>query len=310
MRYIYGPVSSARLGISLGVDIIPPKTCCYDCIYCQQGRTTEKTFKRREYIKAEEVISELKDYLSSYEGELDCVTLSGSGEPTLNSKIRDIIAELKNLTNVPIVVLTNGALLTDRDVQEALFAADVVVPTLTSVNKRTHKAIHRPATDVDIDGMIRAYTDFRRSFKGRFEVEVMVLRGYNDSDGEVNRLRDVLAGISPDKLQMNTIRRPPSEDVARSVPIERLREIGEALNLPFSLPERRAVGVTSERWRRQRILEMLSRRPVGLSELADATRMSPVLLSKLLSELIEEDIIARKRSGDGEFFVIRRRGDG
>jgi len=310
MRYIYGPVLSARLGLSLGVDIVPPKTCCYDCIYCQQGRTTCLTFERREFIPADEVIAELKDYFLSPKEKTDYVTISGSGEPTLNERLGDIIETLKSLTETPVAVLTNGALLTEPAVSDALLKADMVIPTLTSVKETTHRRIHRPAARVDVDGLVHAFTDFKRHFDGRFEVEVMVLSRYNDTDEEIEGLRDALAEIAPDSVQMNTVRRPPSSDAARPVPIESLRRIGERLGVPFSLPERKGAITDAERLKKEEVLEVVTRRPMSVEELADSTGMSPTLLSKIIAELLEEGSIVRKRENDREFIVYRRDEDG
>lgn len=310
MHYVYGPVSSARLGLSLGVDVVPLKTCCYNCIYCQQGRTTSLTFRRSEYIPAEEIISELEEYFSSSKERPDYVTISGSGEPTLNERIDRIIETLKELTETPVAVLTNGALLTEPAVSDALAKADLVVPTLTSVNESTHRRIHRPASRVDMDGLVGALADFRKRFNGRFEVEVMILRGYNDTKQEVDRLSSALVEIAPDSVQMNTVRRPPSEETAKPVSITRLRQIGEELGLPFSLPERRERTSYTERPKTEDVLAMIARRPTTIQELADSTGTSPVLLSKILAELIEEGSIIRKRDGGKEVIIYRRKDDG
>ena len=310
MRYIYGPVLSARLGLSLGVDVVPPKTCCYDCIYCQQGRTSRLTFERREFVPADEVIAELKDYFSSPKERTDYVTISGSGEPTLNERIGSIIEALKGLTETPVAVLTNGALLTEPAVSDALLKADMVIPTLTSVNETMHRRIHRPAARVDVDELVRAFANFRKQFKGRFEVEVMVLSGYNDTDDEIEGLKDALKEIAPNSVQMNTVRRPPSSDAARPVSIESLRRIGEELGLPFSLPERK-VGITeTERLKKEEVLNIVTRRPISVEELADSVGMSPVLLSKIIAELMEEGSVVRRRENDKEFIVYRREEDG
>ena len=143
-RHLYGPVQSRRLGRSLGLDLLVPKTCCFDCIYCQQGRTTRKTLKRAEYVPADEVVAELESFAVEWRGQLDYVTLSGSGEPTLNSAMREVLRAAKRLSLAPVCVLTNGATLVLPDVRADLLEADLVVPTLTTAKEETFQRIHRP----------------------------------------------------------------------------------------------------------------------------------------------------------------------
>jgi wyosine [tRNA(Phe)-imidazoG37] synthetase (radical SAM superfamily) len=127
-RIIYGPVPSRRLGISLGVDIVPFKTCSYDCIYCQLGRATNHTIKRGSFVPIDSVLKQIKDVVDQ-NSDIDYITFSGSGEPTLNSDTGEIICKIKDFTSIPIAVLTNGSLLWQQQVRKDLSSADLVVPS-------------------------------------------------------------------------------------------------------------------------------------------------------------------------------------
>jgi wyosine [tRNA(Phe)-imidazoG37] synthetase (radical SAM superfamily) len=153
-QYIYGPVPSRRFGKSLGVDIIPFKVCSYDCIYCQLGKTTYKTIKRRKLYKPPLVLDELREFLTK-KVEIDYITVSGSGEPTLNVNIGEIISKIKSMSNIPIIVLTNGSLLWEERVRRALMDADIVAPSIDAVSSHVFKRINRPVAELTISKVLK-----------------------------------------------------------------------------------------------------------------------------------------------------------
>ena len=140
---VYGPVPSRRLGRSLGVDLVPYKVCTFDCIYCQLGRTAATTVKRMPYVKAEAVLADISACLESGASP-DYITLAGSGEPTLNSRIGDLIPAIKKLTTIPVALLTNGTTLVRPEVREALWELDLVVPSLDAGTEKIYRLINRP----------------------------------------------------------------------------------------------------------------------------------------------------------------------
>jgi wyosine [tRNA(Phe)-imidazoG37] synthetase (radical SAM superfamily) len=186
-KMIYGPVPSRRLGISLGLDIIPFKTCSYDCIYCQLGRTTEQTLERRSYVTISSLINQLKEVLELNE-EIDYITFSGSGEPTLNQDIGEMIRKVKELTCIPVAVLTNGSLLWEERVRKNLSYADLVVPSLDAVSEEVFRRVNRPASGLSIEKVLRGLESFTWSFKGKIYLEVMLVKGMNDSEEEIVKL--------------------------------------------------------------------------------------------------------------------------
>jgi len=302
-KHIYGPVRSARLGLSLGLDLVPHKTCCYDCIYCQQGPTTNKTFELAEYVPAERVLQQLRSFIREYSGKLDVITLSGSGEPCLNASLGKVIRGVKDLNMAPVCVLTNGAPMLYDSVREALLDADIVIPTLTSPRKRTFRPIHRPVEGILPDALISAWIEFKKRYRGRFVVEVMVLAGVNDSDVEVEALRGALQVIEPDEVQMNTVRRPPQEERAKPVTQKRLKEIGRRLGLPFSLPALRRRGAAGGEFA-ERMVEILRRRPCTAAEIADALGVATNQALKTLEDLRAQNRISIKRLDGRPFYFV------
>jgi wyosine [tRNA(Phe)-imidazoG37] synthetase (radical SAM superfamily) len=223
-HYVFGPVPSRRLGLSLGVDVIPRKLCNLDCIYCEVGRTDKRAMRRMEYLPAAEIVAELR---SALEGNpaVDSITFSGSGEPTLNSKIGEIIHAVKQMTNVPVAVITNGTLLYLEDVRHDLLEADIVLPSLDSVTAEMFQKVNRPHPKLMIGSILRGLKLFREEYKGKIWLEILLVKGYNDSDEEILLMKEILQEIKPDKIQLNTVVRPPSESWAQPVSEERMWEI-------------------------------------------------------------------------------------
>jgi wyosine [tRNA(Phe)-imidazoG37] synthetase (radical SAM superfamily) len=216
-RYVYGPVASRRLGRSLGVDIVPFKTCTYDCIYCQLGGTTNKTIERKEYVPVEEILVELEQRLPLGPPP-DYLSLAGSGEPTLNDRIGELIGRIKSLTRIPIAVLTNGSLLWMRDVQDALMEADLILPSLDAGDEHLFRYVNRPHREIVFDNMVCGIAEFTARFPKSVWLEVFLLAGITGVLPEVEKIAALTRRIRPERVQLNTISRPPSEPFARPVP--------------------------------------------------------------------------------------------
>jgi len=221
-KRIFGPVPSRRLGFSLGVDIIPYKTCPLDCVYCQLGRTTDRTLLRKSYVPSEEVLAELKEVLGRG-GKIDWITFSGSGEPTLHSGIGEMIRQVKKMTDIPVAVLTSGTLLCDPFVREKLRAADLVVPDLDAGSERVFRKINRPHPDLDFHEVAEGIARFVSGFHGKVWLEVVLVKGLNDSPEEIERIGALAAKIRPARVQLNTVVRPPAESGAKALRLSELR---------------------------------------------------------------------------------------
>jgi wyosine [tRNA(Phe)-imidazoG37] synthetase (radical SAM superfamily) len=268
MTYVFGPVPSRRLGLSLGVDLIPAKTCTYDCLYCQVGRTTQKTVLTNAFVPIQEVIDELKKRLEVFTP--DAVTLSGSGEPTLYSKIDQVIAAIKRITDTKIAILTNGSLFGQGVVRRRVAGADIIMPTLTTAFEETFRTIHRSHPELHLKSIIEGLKRLRQMYNGQIFLEVFLLAQINDSQKELEGLKKVIDEISPDKIQLNTVVRPPADQSAISLDMERLKEIrdffGEKAEIIAETPLRRRWGQYETMV--ESILAMAKRRPLRASDIA------------------------------------------
>lgn len=212
MKHVFGPVPSRRLGQSLGIDTIPLKTCNWNCVYCQLGRTVPLTNERREYVPAEEIFLEVEQALRSHQsGEIDWVTFVGSGEPTLHSRTGELIRRVKDLTPLPVAVITNGSLLYLPEAREELSAADAILPTLDSGNAALYRKINRPHPDITFERLVNGLIAFREQCRGKLWVEVMLVQGLNDTESALREIADVLKRIQPDEVHVNLPTRPPVE---------------------------------------------------------------------------------------------------
>lgn len=232
MRYIYGPVKSRRLGLSLGLNLTLPKICSFNCIYCQLGRTPIKTIERKVYIPIEEIFSELKLWLENNKAEaagLNYISLSGSGEPTLNSRIGDLIVKIKALTNIPVAVITNASLLNMEPLRRQLLTADLLVPSLDAADDRIFQAIDRPVESLHIEEIIEGLVTLRKEFSGKIWLEVMLVRGLNDSLAHIRKLKEAIERIRPDKIQLNSPVRSPAERDLLPPTKNKLQKIKEIL---------------------------------------------------------------------------------
>lgn len=290
--YIYGPVPSRRLGFSLGVDLVPYKVCTYDCIYCQLGKTTRKTIQRKEYIERREILLQIKKAISTQQ-KIEYITFSGSGEPTLNTNIGYLIREIKKITSIPVAVLTNGSLLYREGVRKELFDADLVVPSLDAARESTFKIINRPHSSISFDRVVKGLLDFRKEFKGRIWVEIMLVKDVNDSRKEIERFKSIIAETTYDKIQLNTVVRPPSDKSAFPLSIEELRNIKDLIGGNCEIiPEfvRKRQEVSSEE-KEKRILELIRRRPVTLSEISASLGINRNEVIKYLDFFTKNGII-------------------
>ncbi len=235
-KYIYGPVPSRRLGISLGVDLVPLKVCNFNCIYCECGKSTRLTIERKEYYPVQDIIKEIRDFLSKNPSP-DYISFSGSGEPTLHSALGLILRTLKNeFPYLRLAVLTNGSLLFLEEVRQDLFAADVVLPSLDAATEEAFIRIDRPHPDVKVSAVIEGLIKFSREFKkiksgNELWLEVFIIDGINSDDYNIRKLKEAVLKIKPDKIQLNTLDRPGTEAWVKPAPHEVLERVKKKLNL-------------------------------------------------------------------------------
>jgi wyosine [tRNA(Phe)-imidazoG37] synthetase (radical SAM superfamily) len=308
--YTYGPVPSRRLGFSLGIDIMPYKNCSFDCIYCQLGKTTKNTVLRKEYRPTHEVLREIKDVLKK-NVQIDFLTFSGSGEPTLHKDIGYLIDELKKLTKIPIAVLTNGSLLYISEVRNDLKNADLVIPTLCTTDDTVFRKIHRGHYTIGLARVIEGYIEFRKMYKGQIWLEVMLVHGINDRPEQIIDLKKVIDKINPDKIHLNTVVRPPSEACVQPVPMETLQQLKEILGekceiiVDFGVRAKdRRDGKTLER-----IAAIISRRPITVDDLAQTTGLHKNEILKYIHLLSQSGKVKISRHDGKEFYTTRGNDD-
>ncbi|MCG8431904.1 MAG: radical SAM protein [Candidatus Omnitrophica bacterium] len=231
MKYLYGPVQSRRLGFSLGVSVIPFKTCSFDCIYCQLGRTGCHQTLRSDWVKGESVIAELGEWFQAHPREakkLDYVTFAGCGEPTLHSRLGEIMDRVREITGTPIAVITNASLFNNPEVRRMVSGADLVIPSLDAATSDVFRKINRPAPGIHLQDIIDGLIAFRREYSGNIWLEIMLLAGVNDAPEHIAELRKLVDKIKPDKVQLNSPVRAPEEAGVEGIPGERLEEIRTA----------------------------------------------------------------------------------
>ena len=301
MSQIYGPVCSRRLGFSLGVDMVPYKTCTLNCVYCQLGPTTRLTIKRQEWVRIDKITKELKNKLTGKERcdlkrcnlkvrpQIDCITFSGSGEPTLNSKIGELIKEVKSITQIPIALLTNGTLLSMQSVRRSVRFADLVIPSLDAATQSAFECVNRPYSGLKIEKIINGIKDFRQEFQGKMWLEVMLVKGLNDSISEITKLKKEIIRINPDKVQLNTVVRPPTENFAKPLGISKLQEIKAILGdrceiIPEFRPHKQG-GMRELKNIEAKIIDLLGRRPVTLGDIATSLGIHRNEVIKYLRDL-------------------------
>ncbi len=303
MKYVFGPVPSRRLGMSLGVDIIPFKTCTLDCIYCQLGITTNKSIKRGAFVPKWEVLTEIKQVLSKGSDRIDFITFSGSGEPTLNSEIGDMISEIKSFTKIPVAVLTNGTLLYRDDVRRDLSKADLVVPSLDSLTKLGFVKVNRPHESLGIEKILEGLKDFTREFQGKIWLEIMIVKGINDDPVELKYLADFLRELKVEKIHLNTVVRPPAEDTAFPVTSEEMQNIAKYFDDRVEIiadfnkiqPAHSQKGNISFE---EHIISLLKRRPCTINDISNSLSIPIIEVIKYTSLLLEKGIIKRIKLGN------------
>ncbi len=231
MDHIFGPVNSRRLGRSLGIDLFLDKVCNLNCIYCEVGATDRLTCERAEYVPTETILGEIDRYFAEpgRKQEIDVVTVTASGEPTLHLGLGRILTHLKKKTAKKIAVLTNGTTLMDVQVRRELAAADVVIPSLDAARDKSFRKIDRPAVCVDLGQVIEGLVVFSHEYSGEIWLEILFALDINDSDADVQALQNVITRMRLDRIQLNTVARPPLESFARPVGNERMREIAATM---------------------------------------------------------------------------------
>lgn len=285
-QYLFGPVPSRRFGRSLGVDLTPFKTCSFDCVFCQLGRTAQKTCERKEYVPIDLVTNEIKSWLETG-GAADYITLSGSGEPTLHSGFGSVLKYLKK-TAIPSVLLTNGSTMDFPEVRDAASYADVVKVSLSAWDQLSFERINRPQRKLQFKKIIGGLRKFSKQHKGELWIEVFLLFGMNSMPEQVKKIADHLKEIKPDRIHLNTVVRPPAEDFASALSKNRMDSLKSFFDpaaeiiSEFSTNHEKNVRANEEI-----IFSMLKRRPCTIEQISDGFGLHINEVSKYLGKLMQ-----------------------
>ncbi|MFX0187537.1 MAG: radical SAM protein [Candidatus Hodarchaeota archaeon] len=287
MKYVYGPVPSRRLGRSLGIDPIPSKTCNFQCIYCQLGKTTHFTNKRRNYYPKEDINYEIREAVKQNEKEIDYITFVGSGEPTLYKDLGDLILNTKKASKKPICIITNGALLNNEEVSNALMHADVILPSLDAGDENLFIKINRPYPSIKYDDIIQGFIEFRKSYEGKFWIEIMIMNGINDSKNELLKIKEKIDLIKPDRIDINVPIRPPTEKWVK-IPNKNFISLLNKVFVEYSdihYPEMGKFHIYSSDFEKE-FLSIIKRHPMRQDQIIETFSSSNFDREKILQRLI------------------------
>lgn len=289
MKYLFGPVNSRRLGRSLGIDLIPTKICSFDCIYCELGAKRLITGARKEYAPLEALLAEVDRYLAQPKAAelFDLLTLTASGEPTLHSGIGRLIATLKERTDKPVAVLTNGSLLSDPEVRRDLAGADLVIPSLDAARNESYQKVNRPHPDFPLDRLLEGLARFSQEYSGKLWLEILLVKGVNDLPADIAALKAALKKIRAQKIQLNTVVRPPLEQTALPLTEKELHAVAGQLGpsaeviASFGGEGRKDFHPVDE----EAIIALIRRRPCPMEDISSALHFQPELVTLALERL-------------------------
>lgn len=311
-RFLFGPVRSRRLGLSLGIDLVPFKVCTFDCPYCQVGATITKTLERGEYVPVSEVLGEFDDWLG-HGGKADCLTLAGAGEPTLHSRFGEVLRELRKRCTTRRVLLSNGSLFHLQAVRDSAVHADVIKATLGAWDQPSFESVHHPCAGLEFDVFLAGLQAMRKGFAGEYWLEVFLVAGVNDSEADVERIAWLARGIAPDRIHLNTSVRPPQDAAVRAVTADRMRHLAGLFT-----PEAEVIAAGSERLASeggetvagdlaQRVVQLIRRHPCTLDEAASALGVEGGRLAAVVEPLVASGTV-RLEWRDGSPYMVESKG--
>jgi len=308
-KHLFGPVPSRRLGMSLGVDLIPHKICSLNCVYCECGKTTTLTHERKEYVPVDEVYRELRDFFLN-NPDPDYLTFSGAGEPTLHSHIGEVIAFLKELRpEIPVAVLTNGTLFGDPLVRGEMMQADLVLPSLDAATDLALRRVNRPLRSLRAADYVEGLVSFSNEFSGEIWLEILILPGYNDGEENLEALKKAIGKINPTRIQLNTLDRPGTVEGLLPARMTQLQEIATFFGVKqveiIAPPEERNQGKSYRTDVESAILETITRRPCTLADLEKILGLHINAINKYLGILEDAGKVETVEQERGTFYQVR-----
>jgi len=304
LKHLFGPVISRRLGISLGVDLVPYKYCPLNCVYCEVQQTTHLEKARQEFFALRQITDELDTYLAS-KPHLDYITFSGAGEPTLYSRLGDLITYIKtNYPEYPLCLITNGVLLSDPEVRQEILMCDTILPSLDAVSQKAFETINRPLPGLKAEDIISGLIALRREYEHAIWLEVFIVPGVNDNDEELEKIAHAIQLTKPDRVQINSLDRPGSEEWVGAAPLETLHHVRQIIAQSIDTPVEIIAKVRYDRTLEpldedtiDAIRGVLQRRPFSAEDMAQTLSLHINEVSKVLRQLaVEERVIALRQN--------------
>ncbi len=305
-QYIFGPVPSRRLGLSLGVDLTPHKTCTLDCVYCESGKTTHLTIQPTPLVDLNIVKEELVDFFAS-EPVLDYVTFSGAGEPTLHDDIGNMVQFLKTrFPRYKVALLTNGTLLYEKDIVRSLLDIDVVIASLDAGTEKGFNQMNRPHPRLHFKQVVEGLISFRKIFKNQFWIEVFIVPGMNDTEAELKPIKQILSRIKPDKIQINSLDRPGTESWVAPLDPVALEKISvflkgaEIIKAPCTRDAAPGRGGMSDQ-----IYAALKRRPCTSEDISRMFGIEVVEAEEYLHLMLKNNLLKTIKLHRGVFYTVK-----
>jgi wyosine [tRNA(Phe)-imidazoG37] synthetase (radical SAM superfamily) len=323
MKHLFGPVNSRRLGLSQGIDLLPPKTCNFNCIYCEINKAPQLSCERGEHVPTETILAEIDAMLEDEARvrELDVFTITASGEPTLHTGIGKIIRHIKEKTDKPVAILTNGSQLHLKEVRQDLLAADIVIPSLDAARPESFRRVNRPAKcSADLETIIKGIADFSREFTGEVWLEILLVENINDSPQDIAALKNAIGRIRPTRVQLNTVARPPYEAFAKPLTHKRMEEVKREIEKGYDRPvdilagsknnelsdsgkgRKDSLESTSQTEIVDEIKEMLLRRPCTATDIAATMNLDMEHASEILKSMERRGILTVKIHGGKKYY--------
>lgn len=307
-NYIFGPVMSGRLGLSLGLDLLGENICSMDCVYCEVGATTTLTLDRRAWVPARVILDELSRWVAEG-GDTEYVTLGGSGEPTLNADMGAVIRGVRRIVpGKPVAVLTNASTLHLPDVRRELCLADVVLPSLDSLVPQEMRRLNRCVSGVDPETVAQGLLSFREEFPGAIFLEVLLAAGYNDSEENLQALQEFVPRLDPDRVDVVTLTRPGTLDAARAVDESTMARWRKALHAhqPHAAHAEARVRQLPPEQAADAVRSSLARRPQTVLQLAGGIGLAPERVREALERLERENALVTREGEGGPYYSVRR----
>jgi wyosine [tRNA(Phe)-imidazoG37] synthetase (radical SAM superfamily) len=310
--YIFGPILSRRFGRSLGVNVVPEKICSFDCVYCEVGKTRSKTVHRAAYVPAEKILAEFNEQYHEAQQRMDVITVTGYGEPTLNTEFGKVLRGIKEIARHPVIILTNASTIHIPQVAQTLKEFDMVVPSLDAVDEEKFNYVDKPHPSVDIKVIKEALIDFSHDYNGRLLIELLLVKGVNDGEEDLKAFAEYIKKVRYSQIHLMTVFRPPAYSDVRRLSED---ELAEKYIYLSNLGVERAMipGVScsaadnySLELSEDDVCQALRMRPMSVSDLAEGLAIDPILAEVMVEDLLTRGLLTSAQYENEVYYSLRK----